>query len=55
MNDEKIMQQVMERIKKEYQEAIKKPYIRNPIAWAIYRTWKHYNRQTTSEMKCGDD
>ena len=38
------MHTVMLKIKKKYEKAMNTPCINNPIAWALYQTWKEYDR-----------
>ena len=35
---------VMEKIEKRYEKAMNTPCINNPMAWALYETWKEYDR-----------
>ena len=35
---------VMQKIKKKYEKAMNTSGISNPMAWALYKTWKEYNR-----------
>ena len=38
------MHTVMLKIKEKYEKAMNTPCINNPIAWALYQTWKEYDR-----------
>lgn len=35
---------VMKKIGKRYEKAMNTPCINNPMAWALYETWKEYDR-----------
>lgn len=37
-------QHAIRRLKKNYEKAIQEDYIRKPMAYALYQTWKHYDR-----------
>lgn len=32
-------------LKEKYEEAMEKEYIRDPVAWALYQTWKEAERE----------
>ena len=38
------MHTVMQKIKEKYEKAMNTPCISNPMAWALYQTWKEYDR-----------
>jgi len=38
------MHTVMQKIKEKYEKAMNTPCISNPMAWALYQTWKEYAR-----------
>ena len=38
------LQTVMEKIKEKYEKGMNMPYINKPMAWALYETWKEYDR-----------
>ena len=38
------MHTVMLKIKEKYEKAMNTPCINNPMAWALYQTWKEYDR-----------
>ena len=38
------MHTVMLKIKEKYEKAMNTPCISNPMAWALYQTWKEYDR-----------
>lgn len=43
-------------LRKEYVKALKNDFVRDPLAYALYRTWKivdTYGRKTNLEGKCG--
>ena len=33
----------VESVERWYNKALCKPYIKNPLAWALYQTWKEYD------------
>ena len=42
-------QKAMSILNKKYAEAKKRPFIRDPLAWALYHTWKEFD-----DGKCCD-
>ena len=38
------LQEVMEKINVKYQKAMNTPCIKRPMAWALYKVWKEYDR-----------
>lgn len=32
-------------LQKQYEEAKKSPYVKNPLAWALYHTWKMADKE----------
>lgn len=43
-DEEVALRKVAELIRKYYEAAKKKKYIRHPLTWAIYQVWKEYDR-----------
>ena len=38
------LQTVMKKIKEKYEKGMNTPSINKPMAWALYETWKEYDR-----------
>lgn len=34
------LEQAIAILRRQYEEAKKLPYVKNPLAWALYHTWK---------------
>ena len=47
------LDQAIEYLKKEYQEAVKRPWVRNPLAYALYMTWAQYDMK--AQRRTEDD
>ncbi len=45
------LQGAIKMLEKRYKEAIGSDIIRNPLAWALYQTWKEAERQSLKEAK----
>ena len=39
------LKEVTEFIQKEYEKARKNPTVKNPVAYALYHTWRYYDRK----------
>ena len=37
------LERAIEDLKAHYDRALKIPYVRNPLAWALYRVWRKYD------------
>ncbi len=46
---DRVWKKVVSIVDKKYAEAKKLPFVRNPLAWALYRTWKEFD-----DGKCYD-
>ena len=36
---------VIEYLRKQYELALTLEYVRKPLAWALYQTWRYYDRK----------
>lgn len=43
------LEQAIEMLKEEYEQAKKQGYIRNPLAWALYQVWRAADRKKGGE------
>lgn len=48
MNDKKL-EKAIKLLEEEYERALKLEYIRNPLAFALYRVWKKVDRERRSD------
>lgn len=38
----------IQEVKEMYQKAVNLPYIKKPLAWALYQVWKKHDKEDTS-------
>ena len=53
--DEQKFERAIKRLKEEYDRAVKMEFVRKPMAWALYYTWKYYDvkEKDRRETKAG--
>lgn len=39
------LEKALNRVKEEYERALKLDFVRNPLAWALYQVWKKADEQ----------
>ncbi len=49
-NDTDELDQAINHLKKEYERAKGLAYVNNPLAWALYQTWKYFDRKRGKEL-----
>lgn len=46
------LEQAIEKLKEEYEKALKSEYIHSPLAYALYKTWRYVdNREKKKKRK----
>lgn len=45
------LERAINELQKNYERAVKIPYVSSPIAWALYKTWRMEDTRTEKERK----
>lgn len=44
------IENALKMVEKEYEKAKTMPYVKKPLAWALFQVWKKVDREVTNEI-----
>ena len=53
-DEEKNLANVIVELTKEYQQALKNPYVFKPMAYSLYRVWEHWDKKEHKRLENGE-